>query len=54
MWVTWVGKCPGQLNSNVKVFYWIDRKLGYALSSADISREDLLKVANAVYQQLNP
>jgi len=39
---------------NVKVFYWIDRKLGYALSSADLGREDLIKVANAVYQQLNP
>ena len=39
---------------NVKVFYWIDRKLGYALSSADIDRDDLLKVATAVYQQLNP
>jgi len=39
---------------NVKVFYWIDRKLGYALSSADLDREDLIKVANAVYQQLNP
>ncbi len=39
---------------NVKVFYWIDRKLGYALSSADISTDDLHKVANAVYQQLNP
>ena len=39
---------------NVKVFYWIDRKLGYALSSADITKDDLLKVANAVYQQLNP
>jgi anti-sigma factor RsiW len=39
---------------NVKVFYWIDRKLGYALSSADLDRDGLLKVANAVYQQLNP
>jgi anti-sigma factor RsiW len=39
---------------NVKVFYWIDRKFGYALSSADIPKDDLLKVANAVYQQLNP
>lgn len=39
---------------NVRVFYWMDRKLGYALSSADISKEDLFKVANAVYQQLNP
>ena len=39
---------------NVKVFYWIDRKLGYAVSSADIGKDDLLKIANAVYQQLNP
>jgi anti-sigma factor RsiW len=39
---------------NVGVFYWVDRKLAYALSSNDISKEDLLKVANAVYQQLNP
>jgi anti-sigma factor RsiW len=39
---------------NVRVFYWVDRKLGYALSSADISKEDLFKVANAVYRQLNP
>ena len=39
---------------NVKVFYWIDRKLGYALSSADLSKEDLLAVADVVYRQLNP
>ena len=39
---------------NVRVFYWVDRKLGYALSSADISKDDLLKVSNTVYQQLNP
>ena len=39
---------------NVGVFYWVDRKLGYALSSADISKEDLFKVANAVHRQLNP
>ena len=39
---------------NVKVFYWIDRKLGDALSSADIDSDLLLQVANAVYQQLNP
>jgi anti-sigma factor RsiW len=39
---------------NVRVFYWVDRKLGYALSSADISKDDLFKVAHAVYQQLNP
>ncbi len=39
---------------NVGVFYWVDRKLGYALSSGDISKDDLLNIANAVYQQLNP
>lgn len=39
---------------NVGVFYWIDRKMGYALSSGDVSRDDLLNVANAVYRQLNP
>ena len=38
----------------VGVFYWVDSKLGYAVSSADISKEDLLSVANAAYQQLNP
>lgn len=39
---------------NVRVFYWVDRRLGYALSTSDISKDDLLKVSNAVYQQLNP
>jgi anti-sigma factor RsiW len=39
---------------NVGVFYWVDSKVGYALSSADISKETLLNVANAAYQQLNP
>jgi anti-sigma factor RsiW len=39
---------------NIKVFYWIDRKLGYAISSADIDKETLLKIANVAYQQLNP
>ena len=39
---------------NVRVFYWVDRKLGYALSTSDISKDDLLKVSNVVYQQLNP
>jgi anti-sigma factor RsiW len=38
---------------NVRVFYWIDRRLGYALSG-EISKEDLLRVATAVHQQLNP
>jgi len=40
--------------ANVRVFYWIDRKFGYALSSADLDREELLRLANVVYQQLNP
>jgi anti-sigma factor RsiW len=39
---------------NVRVFYWIDRKFGYALSSADLDRDELLKLANEVYRQLNP
>ncbi|HEV2431146.1 MAG TPA: anti-sigma factor [Burkholderiales bacterium] len=39
---------------SVGVFYWVDSKMGYALSSGDISKEDLLNVANAAYQQLNP
>jgi anti-sigma factor RsiW len=38
----------------VDVFYWVDSKVGYALSSGDISKENLLNVANAAYQQLNP
>ena len=39
---------------NVDVYYWVDSKLGYAISSGDISKENLLNVANAAYQQLNP
>ena len=38
----------------VRVFYWVDRKMGYALSSGDVAKDELLKVANTVYQQLNP
>ncbi len=39
---------------DVRVFYWVDRSFGYALSSADASRERLSEIANAVYRQLNP
>lgn len=39
---------------SVSVFYWVDRRFGYALSSSDMDRSELLKVANTVYQQLNP
>ena len=40
--------------NNVSVFYWIDRDCGYALASADLSREELLHVATLVYKQLEP
>jgi anti-sigma factor RsiW len=40
--------------ANVSVFYWVDRDLAYALSSVDVSREELLNIANSVYKQLNP
>jgi anti-sigma factor RsiW len=43
-----------EVEGPVKVWYWIDRKFGYALSSGDIPKETLLNVANAVYTQLNP
>ncbi|MGQ0525884.1 MAG: anti-sigma factor family protein [Betaproteobacteria bacterium] len=39
--------------NNVGVFYWLDRKLGYALSG-EIEKSELLRVATAVYRQLNP
>jgi anti-sigma factor RsiW len=38
---------------NVGVFYWIDGPFGYALSG-DLEKTELLKVAQVVYQQLNP
>lgn len=38
----------------VRVFYWIDRNLGYALSSSDLDRAQLQRVAEIVYRQLNP
>ena len=37
----------------VAVFYWIDGKLGYALSG-EMDRASLLGVATVVYRQLNP
>ncbi len=37
----------------VGVFYWLDRKLGYALSGAQ-DKSELLRVANTIYAQLNP
>lgn len=38
---------------NVGVFYWIDGPFGYALSG-DVEKVELLRVAQVVYQQLNP
>ena len=38
---------------SVGVFYWIDRQLSYALSG-EIGKTELLRVADAVYQKLNP
>ena len=40
--------------NNVGVFYWIDRERGYALASADLDKEELLRVATLVYKQLEP
>jgi anti-sigma factor RsiW len=40
--------------SNVGVFYWIDREVGYALASADLSKDELLRLANLVYKKLEP
>ena len=37
----------------VAVFYWLDRRLSYALSG-ELQKEELLRVANAIYQRLNP
>jgi anti-sigma factor RsiW len=37
----------------VAVFYWLDRRLSYALSG-EMPKDDLLRVANAIYQRLNP
>lgn len=37
----------------VGVFYWLDRRLGYALSG-EVEKAELLRVATAVHRQLNP
>lgn len=39
--------------NGIGVFYWLDGRFGYALSG-DMDKPDLLRVATAVYQQLNP
>jgi anti-sigma factor RsiW len=40
--------------NNVGVFYWIDRDSGYALASADLDKDELLRIATLVYKQLEP
>jgi len=40
--------------NNVGVFYWIDRDRGYAIASADLTREELLRIATQVYKQIEP
>jgi anti-sigma factor RsiW len=40
--------------NSVGVFYWIDRNSSYAIASGDLSKEELLAVANVVYKQLEP
>lgn len=37
----------------VGVFYWLDRKLGFALSGT-VDKPELLRVATAIYKQFNP
>jgi anti-sigma factor RsiW len=37
----------------ISVFYWIDNDMSYALSG-EMEKADLLHIANAVYQGLNP
>ncbi len=37
----------------VHVFYWIDREVGYALSG-ELRKDEMLKIARSIYEQLNP
>ncbi len=41
------------LEGKVGVFYWLDGRLGYALSG-ELPRERLLAIAESAYRQLNP
>ena len=40
--------------NNIGVFYWIERECSYAIASADLNKEELLRVATMVYKQLEP
>lgn len=39
--------------NGIGVFYWLDGRLGYALS-AEMQKSELLRIATAVHRQLNP
>jgi anti-sigma factor RsiW len=41
------------LEGRVSVFYWLDGRLGYALSG-ELPRDQLLSLSEAAYRQLNP
>ena len=38
---------------DLHIFYWIDRTLGYALAG-DVGKDQMLRLARVVYEQLNP
>lgn len=38
---------------DLHVFYWIDQTLGYALAG-DMGKDEMLRLARAVYEQFNP
>jgi anti-sigma factor RsiW len=39
-------------DNSIGVFYWVDRDCSYALASADLGKEEMLRIANLVYKQL--
>ena len=39
-------------DNSVGVFYWVDRDCSYALASADLGKDEMLRIANLVYKQL--
>ena len=47
----WLARVSGE--DKVAVFYWIDGRLGYALSG-ELPKPELLEIATSVYRQLNP
>ena len=39
-------------DNSVGVFYWVDRDCSYALASAELGKDEMLRIANLVYKQL--